>query len=71
MKIKRSLPQVGKLTLFKLRVGKVILGQTIGGFTAITPKLYTLILSKMSYTNSPSKYKTTLKPKTTSPFCHE
>ena len=34
-------------------------------------KLYTLPLSKKSYTNSPPKYKTTLKPKTTSPFCHE
>ena len=25
----------------------------------------------MSYTNSPPRYKTTLKPKTTPPFCHE
>ena len=30
--------------------------------------LYTLPLSKMSYTNSPPKYKTTLKPKTTPLF---
>ena len=28
---------MGKVTFFKPRVGKVILGQTIGRFTVITP----------------------------------
>ena len=30
-----------------------------------------LPLTKISYTNSPPKYMTTLIPKTTPPFCHE
>ena len=38
MKNKRNIPQVGKVTLFKPRVGKVISGQTTGGFGVITPK---------------------------------
>ena len=34
-------------------------------------KMKTLPLTKMSYTNSPPKYMTTLIPKTTPPFFHE
>ena len=37
MEDKRSLPHVGKMTLFKPWVGKVISVQTMGGFTTITP----------------------------------
>ena len=38
MENKRNIPQVGKVTLFKPRVGKVISGQTTGGFNVIVPK---------------------------------
>ena len=43
---KQNIPQVGKVTLFKSRVGKVISGQTICGFSVITlkKKMYELIL---------------------------
>ena len=39
----------------------------------IPQKIYTLPLTKMSYANSPPKYKTTLIPKLLPlpPFCHE
>ena len=37
MRDKQNLSQVGKLTLFKSRVGKVISGQTIGRFIVISP----------------------------------
>ena len=33
----RNKPQVGKVTFFKLLVGKVVLGQIISGFIAVTP----------------------------------
>ena len=39
MENKRSLPQVGKVTFFKPRVGGVISVQITSGFTVITPKL--------------------------------
>ena len=35
MENKQNIPQVGKVTLFKPRVGKVILGQTTSGFSVI------------------------------------
>ena len=38
MENKRNIPQVGKVTLFKPRIGKVILDQTTGGFIVITPQ---------------------------------
>ena len=37
MENKQNIPQVGKVTLFKPRVGKVISGQTTSGFSVITP----------------------------------
>ena len=37
MEDKQNLSQVDKLTIFKSRLGKVILGQTIGRFTVISP----------------------------------
>ena len=37
MENKQNIPQVGKVTVFKPRVGKVILGQTTGEFSVITP----------------------------------
>ena len=37
MENKWNIPQVGKVTIFKPRVGKMISGQTIGGFSVITP----------------------------------
>ena len=43
MENKQNIPQVGKVTLFKPRVGKVISGQTTGGFGVITPKKKGLI----------------------------
>lgn len=38
MRVKPSLPQVGKVRFFKSWVGKVISGQTTSEFSAITPK---------------------------------
>ena len=35
---KRNIPQVGKVTLFKPWVGKVISGQITGKFSVITPR---------------------------------
>jgi len=40
-------------------------------FTTSLIKMKILLLTKMSYTNSPPKYMTTLIPKTTPLFCHE
>ena len=37
MENKWNIPQVGKVTLFKPQVGKVISGQTTSGFSVITP----------------------------------
>ena len=37
MENKRNIPQVGKVTLFKPQVDKVISGQITGGFSVITP----------------------------------
>ena len=37
-KNKRNISQVGKVILFKPRIGIVISGQTTGGFSVITPK---------------------------------
>ena len=37
MENKRNIPQVGKMTLFKPWVGKVIFIQTTAGFSVITP----------------------------------
>ena len=39
MENKRNIPQVGKVTLFKPRVGKVISGQTTGGLRVIIPNI--------------------------------
>ena len=39
MKNKRNILQVGKVTLCKPQVGKMILSQTTGGFSVITPEL--------------------------------
>ena len=36
MENKRNIPQVGKVTLFKPQVGKVISGQTTSEFSVIT-----------------------------------
>ena len=36
MKNTQNIPQVGKVTLFKPRIGKVISSQTTGGFSVIT-----------------------------------
>ena len=38
MENKQNIPQVGKVTLFKPWVSKVILGQTTGGFLVINPQ---------------------------------
>ena len=37
-KNKQNIPQVGKVTFFKPRIDKVILGQTTRGFSVITQK---------------------------------
>ena len=37
MENKYNVLQIGKVTLFKLQVGKVILGQITDGFSVITP----------------------------------
>ena len=39
--------------------------------SSLHPLKKSLLLTKVSYANSPSKYMTTLIPKTTSPFCYE
>ena len=42
MEDKRSLTQVGKVPIFKPRVGIVFFWQTIGGKNVISPYYYTL-----------------------------
>ena len=51
MENKQNIPQVGKVTLFKLRVSKVISGQTTGGFSVIISLKKRLIRDKVEIEN--------------------
>ena len=51
MENKRNIPQVGKVTLFKPRVGKVISGQTTSKFSVTIPNTFMFLFILFYYYN--------------------